>query len=163
MGGYILKELGPSEVLAQLAEESSELAQAALKMRRAMEGSKNPTPCTLEKATEQLQEEFADVLICMMMLGIDPDIVSQTIERKMPRWWTRLQKGTTPPAEESCPAEDRCPECGAEVEYTGPWEPDDDGATIAWRCPKCGTTGVAGYNFAFDKHYDVKEGEKKDG
>ena len=35
--------LDKTEILAQLAEESSELAQAALKLRRAIDG-KNPTP-----------------------------------------------------------------------------------------------------------------------
>ena len=37
--------LGEAEVLAQLAEECTELAQAALKMRRVLDG-KNPTPDT---------------------------------------------------------------------------------------------------------------------
>lgn len=35
--------LTPAELLAQLAEESAELAQAALKLRRAYDGT-NPTP-----------------------------------------------------------------------------------------------------------------------
>ena len=39
--------LGEAEVLAQLAEACTELAQAALKLRRALDG-KNPTPNTEE-------------------------------------------------------------------------------------------------------------------
>lgn len=35
--------LPKTEILAQLAEEASELAQAALKLRRALDGT-NPTP-----------------------------------------------------------------------------------------------------------------------
>lgn len=37
-----------AEVLAQFAEECTELAQAALKLRRALDG-KNPTPNTEEE------------------------------------------------------------------------------------------------------------------
>lgn len=40
--------LPEAEVLAQLAEEVAELAQAALKLRRALDGT-NPTPCFLVK------------------------------------------------------------------------------------------------------------------
>lgn len=39
--------LPKTEILAQLAEEASELAQAALKMRRALDGT-NPTPKRVE-------------------------------------------------------------------------------------------------------------------
>lgn len=40
--------LSKTEILAQLAEEASELAQAALKLRRAMDGT-NPTPKSVER------------------------------------------------------------------------------------------------------------------
>lgn len=39
--------LPPTEILAQMAEEHSEGAQAALKLRRALDGT-NPTPKTIE-------------------------------------------------------------------------------------------------------------------
>lgn len=40
--------LPKTEILAQLAEEASELAQAALKLRRALDGT-NPTPKIYKK------------------------------------------------------------------------------------------------------------------
>jgi hypothetical protein len=40
--------LPKTEILAQLAEEASELAQAALKLRRALDGT-NPTPKCVEE------------------------------------------------------------------------------------------------------------------
>lgn len=40
--------LPKTEILAQLAEEASELAQAALKLRRALDGT-NPTPKSVEE------------------------------------------------------------------------------------------------------------------
>lgn len=51
--------LPKTEILAQLAEEASELAQAALKLRRALDGT-NPTPKSVEECLENIQEEMAD-------------------------------------------------------------------------------------------------------
>lgn len=82
-------KLGLLEVLAQLAEEGAELSQTALKMRRALDGT-NPTPVTLEEAERQLQEEFADVLLCMSIIGADEPAVEQAIRYKIARWVDRL-------------------------------------------------------------------------
>lgn len=43
--------LPKTEILAQLAEEASELAQAALKLRRALDGT-NPTPKSVEECSK---------------------------------------------------------------------------------------------------------------
>lgn len=51
--------LPKTEILAQLAEETSELAQAALKLRRVLDGT-NPTPKSVEECLENIQEEMAD-------------------------------------------------------------------------------------------------------
>lgn len=53
--------LPKTEILAQLAEEASELAQAALKLRRALDGT-NPTPKSIKECWENLKEELWDVL-----------------------------------------------------------------------------------------------------
>ena len=55
--------LGCCELLAGLAEEAAELAQAALKLRRTLDG-RNPTPVSTGDASRKLNEEFADVLLC---------------------------------------------------------------------------------------------------
>lgn len=52
--------LPKTEILAQLAEEASELAQAALKLRRALDGT-NPTPKSVAECEANLTEEIADV------------------------------------------------------------------------------------------------------
>lgn len=85
----IMDQLGEPEVLAQLAEEASELAQAALKLRRALDG-KNPTPKTIEECRENLNEEFADVAICASALRIDTKW--ERMEPKINRWYERLNK-----------------------------------------------------------------------
>lgn len=48
--------LPKTEILAQLAEEASELAQAALKLRRALDGT-NPTPKSVEECLENIYKK----------------------------------------------------------------------------------------------------------
>lgn len=87
----IAANLGMPEVLAQLAEEAAELSQAALKLRRALD-KRNPTPVSVAEADMSLQEEFADVLLCMTMVGVEEGSVERTIRRKAPRWATRINE-----------------------------------------------------------------------
>jgi len=89
---YIKKSLPTDEVLAQLAEEATELAHAALKLRRARDG-RNPTPVTVQQAWDNLTEEVVDVSLCLSVLGlckVDPD-GDERYHRKMERWANRLQ------------------------------------------------------------------------
>jgi NTP pyrophosphatase (non-canonical NTP hydrolase) len=80
------------ESLAQVAEESAELAQAALKLRRAIDGS-NPTPKSIREATDAFNEELADVLLAAYVAGYDEGKVARIMRRKMTRWIERLEKG----------------------------------------------------------------------
>lgn len=82
--------LSHTELLAQLAEEAAELSQAALKLRRVIDGQ-NPTPVTYDSAYANLVEEYSDVVCCLQELQIDylPDI----IDEKKKRWIQRLKKG----------------------------------------------------------------------
>lgn len=84
--------LGVTELLAGLAEESSELAQAALKRRRALD-QRNPTPVTVAEATDKLYEELADVLLVAAALGINEYEVERHIRRKAARWISRIEEG----------------------------------------------------------------------
>lgn len=49
--------LPKTEIMAQLAEEASELAQAALKLRRALDGT-NPTPKSVEECEKICMRSF---------------------------------------------------------------------------------------------------------
>lgn len=60
--------LPKTEILAQLAEEASELAQAALKLRRALDGT-NPTPKSVEECRKAFEEEYADVMVCIRYIA----------------------------------------------------------------------------------------------
>ena len=60
---YIRKNLSEREMLEQLAEEASELSQAALKLIRAKKLSNNVTPKTEQEAVLALAEEITDCCI----------------------------------------------------------------------------------------------------
>lgn len=101
--------LPKTEILAQLAEEASEFAQAALKLRRALDG-KNPTPKSIEECEANLREEWADVQVAFDELWHDKspseilafDVECQnTITKKLDRWLSRLQENQ-PKLEKEC-------------------------------------------------------------
>ena len=91
----IIDTIGTAAVLEQLAEESAELAHAALKLARKMRGV-NPTPKTEEECWEALIEEMADVQVCeeQLQLGIGPQkIIKDTTREKTQRWEARIKQG----------------------------------------------------------------------
>ena len=91
--------LPKTEILAQLAEEASELSQAALKLRRALDG-KNPTPKSVEECEANLLEEVADVKVALgayvedakpCVRAVVTEEIGKTADRKLDRWLSRLQ------------------------------------------------------------------------
>lgn len=93
---FIRANLSKRAILEQLAEEASELAQAALKMIRAS-GHENPTPVTPEEAYRNIIEECADVSTCLVALGYNTAkerlLISQTMHEKQQRWVERIKEG----------------------------------------------------------------------
>lgn len=87
----IIEELSQAELLAMLAEEAAELSQAALKLRRVLDGS-NPTPTTYGEAKEDLIEEAADVELCMRQITAlsDRHEIELVKAAKYRRWLERL-------------------------------------------------------------------------
>lgn len=90
---HIRDQLPRGELLCQLAEEASELSKAALKLRRAEDGT-NPTPVSIEEAEENLMEEIGDILNALEVLDIDICAVYYDGARlkKMRRWSERLEE-----------------------------------------------------------------------
>lgn len=82
--------LGEPELLAQMAEEAAELAQAALKLRRAITNI-NTTIKGEDECRQSLIEEYTDVIHCALVLGMDADL--EQIQQKTERWKKRLQIG----------------------------------------------------------------------
>ena len=89
----IREKLSDPELLANLAEEAAELAQAALKMRRVMDGS-NPTPVTFQEAHEKMLEEITDVenLVAALLYNTPTAVKARADLRaqKLERWAERL-------------------------------------------------------------------------
>lgn len=96
MGGETLdmkiQDLPEQTRLIQLAEESAELAQAAIKMIRAQNGD---TPVSIEEASANLMEEIADVSVCMTAVSdiVSPKEICEIITKKAHRWATRINAG----------------------------------------------------------------------
>ena len=93
MQGYKVTDyLTQGELLAMLTEEAAELAQAALKLRRALEGQ-NPTPVGVKDAMANLDEEIADVELCLEQIALkDCDRIREIRNRKLARWLERLEE-----------------------------------------------------------------------
>lgn len=95
----VLDYIDENEILAQLSEEASEVAKAALKLRRARD-RKNPTPVSIREAWDDLNEEFGDVLNCLYALFDDNDTCTHnffvhaiaTADEKRKRWIKRLKE-----------------------------------------------------------------------
>lgn len=90
---FIRQMLSPEELLAQLAEEGAELTHAALKLRRAKDGT-NPTPVVQSSAMNALLEEIADVMLLVELLNFDPydDEIRDIMDFKLQRWEKRLKE-----------------------------------------------------------------------
>lgn len=85
--------IGGPAMLEQCAEECNELAKAALKLARKIR-DENPTPLSYETIVQNLEEEIADVRLCidsvMSVFGINEDDISRIEEYKKSRWHERL-------------------------------------------------------------------------
>ena len=76
-------------IYEQLAEEASELAQAALKKSRKLRGE-NYTPKSMEEIDKALEEEVTDVDLCLDVLNLAGS--SELRSKKLDRWINRNLK-----------------------------------------------------------------------
>ena len=92
----IAGKYGKEYMLRQLAEECSELSQAALKYIRA---ARKETPMRTDEAIEHIVEEIADVSLMIDAVSAtvlserDVDNVQAIKEQKLDRWKTRMIDG----------------------------------------------------------------------
>lgn len=95
-GCFVMQHVSERERWCQLAEEAAELAQAALKVVRAMDESTNPTSISYAAAKADVMEELADVenvytiVPVMRDTNAETKIISAIADTKMVRWAERL-------------------------------------------------------------------------
>lgn len=88
---FVRDNLLASDLYLALAEEASELAQAAAKQARIIIGN-NPSPVSSQEQQQNVLEELADVYVCANVLyGRTKDTyVSDIMNKKLARWVHRL-------------------------------------------------------------------------
>jgi len=131
---YIKENLSETERLLGLTEETLELALAALKLRRVLDG-KNPTPVSEERATENLLEEYGDVLNSIEVL-ITPSQHEQAVQSRLykrNRWVCRLKAAGDFEQNGAQYRQHKCPDCN----WT--WLEECDAPDYPNYCPYCGT------------------------
>lgn len=93
---YLVEKVGQLGVLLALAEEASELSNAALKLARARKLIMHPTPVPEDEALMNIIEEYNDVVVCALVLEkfdvpiVKPDL--KRITKKLKRWYDRIVK-----------------------------------------------------------------------
>lgn len=87
----ITERIPVCELLAGLAEEAAELAQAALKLRRCYDGI-NPTPADPDRQYERFLEEIGDVGLYIDQLSINRPVINDYKAAKLERWKRRLKE-----------------------------------------------------------------------
>ena len=90
---FVREQLSPADQFGQVAEEAVELAHAAMKMQRILNGT-NPTPVTEKEAMGKVMEEICDLYNALEVLKLDVNMKYEGIrKKKMARWVERIQKG----------------------------------------------------------------------
>ena len=91
----IIDEIGVPAMLEQLAEECSELAHASLKLARKIR-NENPTTKDIPELIENLEEESADVAVCINLLDeegiLDVPRCIDIEDDKLQRWINRIKE-----------------------------------------------------------------------
>ena len=85
----IINLIGEEAMWLQLAEEASELSQAACKMARYLHGT-NPVAKSETSIRSDIIEEFSDVISCARHLAIP--ISEGLINNKNKRWIRRIEE-----------------------------------------------------------------------
>ena len=89
---FVREQLSPADQFGQVAEEAVELAHAAMKMQRILNGT-NPTPVTEKEAMGKVMEEICDLFNALEVLKLDVNLKYEGIrKKKLARWVERIKK-----------------------------------------------------------------------
>ena len=90
---FLREQLQPAVLFGQLVEEAVEVAHAAMKMQRILNGT-NPTPVTEKEALGKVMEEICDLYNALEVLKLDVNLKYEGIrKKKLDRWVERIKKG----------------------------------------------------------------------
>ena len=90
---YIVANTDTLTILLALAEEASELSQAALKYARALGLVKHPTPITTGEALVNIKEELDDLVTVLLVAEYKDVAYPWNVNwDKLSRWADRLRK-----------------------------------------------------------------------
>ena len=93
---FISSNLDSTALLLGVAEEASEVAQAALKIVRASGDVFNPTPVSLEEAEVELRKELKDLLLVLFISEVDIEALLYEAlsedNEKIDRWAERIKE-----------------------------------------------------------------------
>ncbi len=82
----IISNVSEPALYEQMAEECSELCKALLKKARKLR-NENYTPQKLNKINVDIIEEFGDLILCAVVLDVNPDF--RIMDAKLKRWTIR--------------------------------------------------------------------------
>lgn len=86
---YLRENIPVADLFGQLAEECTELAQAALKMQRHIREVNPPRKC-LDEIMADIAEERNDVMICLELVHFGADkgsaVYWDAVDEKLDRW-----------------------------------------------------------------------------
>jgi len=87
----LIEKIGDAAMLEQTAEECAELAQACLKYARALR-MENPTPKPMHEIIANIEEETADVSLCLTELSRGKLICDSNVMKWMEIKNERIQR-----------------------------------------------------------------------
>lgn len=92
----IVEEIGVPALFEQTAEECIELAHVCMKLARKIR-QENPTPIDIPDIMSKLDEETADVMLCLNILRhegylTDVEYMEKIMHHKELRWVERLEE-----------------------------------------------------------------------
>lgn len=87
---YVSANINRAALYEQLAEESTEVAKAALKLARIIR-NENPAGTTFDEALDNVIEEWADVSLVADVIGLVTN--ADIYEKKLDRWVDRINGG----------------------------------------------------------------------
>ena len=145
------------EELANICREDTETFKVAFTLFAGIgaEAITNATMDDFKGELQNMENKYEILALAKSMTGASLDTIFAVIQRELPQ--VKGDGEDIPFLNHYGDEDGVCPCCGAEIEYEGDNEIDDDGTIVSWECPNCGATGKAGYNGVFAGHFQVED------